>query len=219
MSDIVVHSVTGSPYGRAVLATLHEKNAPFRFAPLGRGENRQPAHLARHPFGRVPAIEHDGFVLYETAAIQRYLDRIFPNPSLTPADPKQAARMDQVLNINDWYLFQGVNNVIGFQRVVGPRLLGLTPNEAVIAEAMPKAHLVFGELSRLLGNQDYFAGDRVSLADILVGSHMDFLTRAPEWTPLTAERPNLVLWLGRMRARPSFQQTTWEQVEALAKAA
>ena len=69
------------------------------------------------------------------------------------------------MNVNDWYLFQGVGNVIGFQRVIGPMLMGLTPDEAVIAAAMPQARAVFGELARLLGEQPYFAGD----ADIAGG--------------------------------------------------
>jgi len=219
MSDLVVHSVTGSPFGRAVLATLHEKHVPFRFAPLGPGDNKKPPHLARHPFGKVPAIEHAGFALYETAAILRYLDRTFPQPALTPTDAKAAARMDQVMNITDWYVHQGVNNVIGFHRIVGPRLLGLTANEAAIAEAMPRAQTVFAELSRLLGQQSYFAGAQVSLGDIHVGTHLDFMSATPEWTPLTAERQNLVAWLDRMRARPSFQATTWEKVIELAQAA
>jgi glutathione S-transferase len=219
MSDIIVHSVAGSPYGRAVLATLQEKAVPFRFAMLGPGDSKKPDHLARHPFGRIPAIEHDGFMLYETQAILRYLDRTFPQPSLTPASAKAAARMDQVMNITDWYVHQGVNNVIGFHRIVGPRLLGLAPNEAAIAEAMPKAHTVFTELSRLLGTQDYFTGDQMTLADIHVGTHLDFMSATPEWAPLTAERPNLVHWLNRMRVRESFQKTTWEQVAALGKAA
>jgi len=53
----------------------------------------------------VPVLEHDGFVLYETAAILRYLDRVLPDPRLTPADARRAARMDQLMSINDWYLF------------------------------------------------------------------------------------------------------------------
>ena len=52
-------------------------------------------------------LEHNGFLLYETQAILRYLDRVLPTPALTPADPRRAARMDQVMNVTDWYLFQG----------------------------------------------------------------------------------------------------------------
>ena len=166
MSEFTVHSIPGSPFGRAVLATLEEKGASCRFSPVAPGTFRSPQHLARHPFGRVPVLEHHGFLLYETQAILRYLDRVLPAPSLTPADPKRAARMDQVMNVNDWYLFQGVGNVIGFHRVVGPRVMGLKPDEAAIEAAMPKARAVFQELARLLGEQSYFAGEAVSLADM-----------------------------------------------------
>jgi glutathione S-transferase len=166
MSNFVLHSIPGSPFGRSVLIALEEKGARYTLAPVKAGDHKQEPYISLQPFGRIPAFEHDGFKLYETQAILRYLDRALPNPALTPTDPKLAARMDQVLNICDWYLFQGVNNVIGFQRVVGPRVMGMTPDEAAIAAAMPKAHIVFNELSRLLGDQPYFAGDKLSLADL-----------------------------------------------------
>ncbi len=105
MSEFTVHSIPGSPFGRAVMTTLEEKGARYRFSPVAPGSLRSPEHLARHPFGRVPVLEHDGFLLYETQAILRYLDRMLPSPALTPADPRRAARMDQVMNVNDWYLF------------------------------------------------------------------------------------------------------------------
>jgi glutathione S-transferase len=219
MSEFIVHSIPGSPFGRAVLATLEEKGASYRLARVAPGTLHSPEHLARQPFARVPVLEHDGFSLYESQAILRYLDRVLPTPALTPADPRAAARMDQVMNINDWYLFQGVGNVIAFQRVVGPRLLGLVPDEAAIDAAMPKAHTVFKELARLLGDQNYFAGDSISLADLLIEPELDFLAQAPEWAVLTGPHPNLVAWLARMEARPSLRATTWERVIAMARAA
>jgi glutathione S-transferase len=219
MSEFTVHSIPGSPFGRAVLATLEEKGASYRLAPAAPGTLRSPQHLARHPFGRVPVLEHNGFSLYETQAILRYLDRVLPTPALTPADPKRAARMDQVMNVNDWYLFQGVANVIVFHRVVGPRVMGLTPDEAAIEAAMPKARAVFEELVRLLGEQPYFAGEAVSLADLLVAPQIGFFTQTPEWSVLGAPHANLVAWLARMEARPSLNATTWQRVSEMAKAA
>jgi glutathione S-transferase len=219
MSEFIVHNIPGSPFGRAVLATLAEKRAEYRLEPVAPGTMKSEPHISRHPFGRVPVLDHDGFVIYETQAILRYLDRVLPKPALTPAAPKAAALMDQVMNVCDWYLFQGVNNVIAFHRVVGPRLMGLTPDEAAIAEAMPKAHIVFKELSHLLGGKNYFAGEEVSLADIHVATQLDFLAMTPEWKPLTATVSNLVRWLDRMNERASFKTTTWERVAELAKAA
>ena len=214
-----VHAVPGSPYCRAVLATLVEKAADFRLAPLAPSDLKQPGHLARHPFGRVPVLEHDGFALYETQAILRYLDRVLPAPPLTPAEPRDAARMDQAMNVCDWYLFRGVADAIAFERIVAPRLLGRAPDEAAIAAAMPRALQVTAELARLLGNRRCFGGEAVSLADVLLAAHLDLLAATPEWTAMSAEAGPLVDWLARMNRRPSFTATTWERVAALADAA
>jgi len=219
MSEYLVHIVPGSPFSRAVLVTLEEKNTRYRLVPVVPGTLRSPQHLSRHPFGRVPVLEHGDFRLYETQAILRYLDRVLPEPALTPADPRRAARMDQLMNVNDWYLFNGVGSVIGFQRIVGPRLLGLTPDEAAIAAALPKARIVIDELAGHLGAQPYFTGDTPTLADMLLAPQLDFLQQTPEWEPLTASHPNLGRWLARVTARPSFSATTWSKVAAMAQAA
>jgi glutathione S-transferase len=218
MAEFIVHSVPGSPFGRAVLATLEEKGAAWRLQTPGEGGMKGEAHMRRHPFGRIPVLEHDGFSLYETAAILRYLDRIFPSPALTPTDARAAARMDQAMNVSDWYLFQGVGNTIGFQRVVLPKLFGGSPDEAVCQAAMPAAERVFAELSRLLGVQSYFTGSQFTLADILIAAQLDLFSEAPEWTSLTADRTNLVTWLARVNERPSFRATTWAKVGEAASA-
>jgi glutathione S-transferase len=219
MSELVVYSIPGSPFGRAVLITLEEKAAPYRLVPVGPGGLRTPQHLSRHPFGRVPVLQHGDFWLYETQAIVRYLDRVLPSPALTPADPRAAARMDQLMNINDWYLFHGVANVIAFQRIVGPRLLGLQADENAIAAAVPRARAVVDELAALLGEQPYFAGVTLTLADVLLAPQLDFLQQTPEWDTLAARHRYLQRWLDRMNARPSFAATTWTKVAALAQAA
>src|SRR3979409_886226 len=100
MSEFIVYSIPGSPFGRAALTMLEEKGASYRFSPVAPGTMRSPEHLARHPFGRVPVLQHGGFMLYETQAILRYLDRVLPTPALTPAATKHAARMDQGTTIN-----------------------------------------------------------------------------------------------------------------------
>lgn len=215
----VVHTIPGSPFARAVMVALEEKGVAWRLSPLAPGSLKAEPHISRHPFGRMPVIDHGDFRLYETQAILRYIDRVAPEPPLTPADPRGAARMDQLMNISDWYLFQGVANVIAFQRVVGPRLMGLIPDEVAIAACMPKAQTVFDEIGRLLAGKAFLAGDAFSLADAMIAPQMDFLALTPEWEALTARHPNLVAWLEAMNARPSLKKTTWDLVAELAKAA
>lgn len=218
MSEFVVHATPGSPFSRSVMAALEEKGADWRLAAMKPGTSKLPPHLARHPFGRIPVLEHGEFSLYETQAILRYLDRVLPKPPLMPADPKLAARVDQVMNINDWYLFQGCGNVITFQRIIRPQLFGQPTDEEAVREAMPRGRVVFAELSRLLGDQPWFGGDAVSLADLMVGPHLDFFARTPEWQELTGQAPNLVAWLARLEDRPAMKATTWTRVKELAAA-
>lgn len=203
---------------RTVLVALEEKGAAYRFAPVAPATLRAPAHLARHPFGRVPVMDYGDFRLYESQAILRYIDRALPGLALTPAHPEAAGRMDQLMNVNDWYLFQDVANVIGFQRIIVPRLRGLAADEDAIAAAMPRADVVFDELSRQLSDKLFFVGDALSLADVILAPQLDFFRETPEWKPLTVKNANLRAWLERMNARPSMGATTWERVAAMAKA-
>jgi glutathione S-transferase len=120
------------------------------------------------------------------------------------------------MNMNDWYLFQGAGNVITFQRVVAPKLMGVQPDEAAIAAAIPNAHRAFDALARELGDQPYFVGGVMSLADVLLAPQLDFFAATPEWPALTVKNANLVAWLRRMSVRPSLKATTWERVGAMA---
>jgi glutathione S-transferase len=80
------------------------------------------------------------------------------------------------------------------------------------------AHRAFDALARELGDQPYFVGGAMSLADVLLAPQLDFFAATPEWPTLTVKNANLVAWLRRMSARPSLAATTWEQVSAMALA-
>jgi glutathione S-transferase len=148
MGDIVVYGVPGSPFLRAVQMGLEEKKAPYQLHALGPNELKSEGHLKRHPFGRMPAFEHGDFRLYETQAILRYLDDIFPEPPLVPTDARAAARMNQIIGINDWYFFPKASAIIVFQRVLGPALLGVPTDEAAVTAAVPMAQTCVSELDR-----------------------------------------------------------------------
>jgi glutathione S-transferase len=212
MVDFIVHSMPGSPYNRTVLATLEEKGAAWRLAPVTPEGTKAEAHLGRHPFGKVPALQQGEFILYETQAIVRYLDRVLPSPPLTPENPRAAARMDQAMGVNDWYLYLGCGAVIGFERVVKPLLLDMPSDIEAIHQALPAAHRVFEVLSGQLDAQPYLAGDGFSLADLMVGPQLEILSRTPEWATLTEGRGNLVDYLDRLERRPSFIATKWERL-------
>jgi glutathione S-transferase len=213
MAEFVLHGIIGSPYVRAALLGLEEKGCDYRIAGLGMGDHKKPEHLRRHPFGRIPVLDHGDFQLYETQAILRYLDRIVPEPALTPIDARAEARMNQVIGITDWYVINDISSPIVFQRVVAPQF-GLPVDESRLAAALPRAKVCIDELARLLGDQPYMAGDAVTLADITLGAHMAIVPAAAEGAALLAPHANLRAWIDRMNARPSFQATEPDKARA-----
>ena len=212
MGAFRVYGVIGSPFVRSVLLGLEEKRASYALVPMAPGEMKTESHLRRHAFGRVPAFEHDGFELYETQAILRYLDRILPEPALTPADPRAAARMDQLVGISDWYMFADVTRTIGFERIIRPNFLGQPTDEAACAAAEPKAKVCVDEIARLLGDGPYMAGSAVSLADLMLAPQFEYFSFTPEGGRLLAPHAALRAWLERMQARDSMQATTLERL-------
>lgn len=213
-----IWTVPGSPFARAVMVTLEEKGLPWRIRPLAPMDSKAPAHLARQPFGRMPAVEHGDFKLYETQAVMRYADRLAADPALTPTDPRAEARMNQLMGISDWYLFPNVSAAIVFGRLIAPKF-GLPVDEARIAAAQPQAKVCVDEIARLLGDQPFMAGEALSLADLMLAVHLCFLPDCAEGQALIEPHASLRDWIARMDARPSFRATTWDAVTELARAA
>ena len=124
MSEVIVYGVPGSPYVRAALLGFEEKGAPYRLHALGLGEEKTPAHLVRHPFGRVPTIDHDGFALYETQAIIRYVDaavlrltpsaqaiRLAPHPSSFSRSMAETSSGSSIASLRGSLIRGGLNRV------------------------------------------------------------------------------------------------------------
>src|SRR5271168_4641662 len=103
MAHPIVYGLAGSTYVWSARLALAEKGVTHELVDVPLGAHRQEPHLARQPFAKVPAFEHDGFALYETQAIMRYIDEGFPVAPLQPTDLHQFARMSQIMGIVDAY--------------------------------------------------------------------------------------------------------------------
>lgn len=209
MSDPVIHGPAYSTYVRSVRLAFLEKGAPYALneVDIFAGENQTPAHLARHPYGKVPAFEHDGFALYETDAILRYVDLAFDGPSLQPADARGQARMTQIMKVVDAYGYPPLIGTLVVQRLVMPKL-GETPNEQAITEAIPEARKALGELEKLIAGPDVAVGDRLSLADLHLVPVLDYLaTTAPEGPELLEGAPRIKALYESLARRDSVRQT------------
>ena len=215
--EIVIHGVPGSPYLRSALLGLEEKGLPFRLNAIGLEARRGPEYLKLQPFGRIPALEHGDFRLYETQAMLRYIDTLGPAtaPSLQPRDPRAAARMNQIVGIVDWYVFPTISAGITAERLMSKVFWNRPPDEANVAKALPAARVCINELARLKGDAPFMTGDSVSIADLMLAPHLEFFRATPEGADLLSGT-TMEGWLTRMSLRASMQAT---QAERLRKSA
>jgi glutathione S-transferase len=202
----IVYGPAGSTYVWSARLALAEKGVAHELVEVGFDAYGAAPHLARHPFAKVPAFEHDGFALYETQAILRYIDEGFPASPLQPTDLHQFARMNQIIGIVDAYAYPSIGGVILFNRMIAPRL-GLPVDENAVAASLPRARLCLAEIARLMGDQPFLAGERISLADLTVIPLFHYFSRLPEGEAAMAEHPTLRAWIARMAERQSFQVT------------
>jgi glutathione S-transferase len=203
-----LYGLERSVYTRIARLTLEEKGVAYTlheteiFGPGG-----VPAeHLARHPFGRIPVLEHEGFRLYETTAITRYVDESCAGPALQPTDPRARARMNQVVGILDSYAYRPMVWGVFVERVRLPRSGGL-PDEAKIAQSLATARTCLSALVPLIEGTPFIVASHPTLADLHAFPMLAYLALAPEGRQLLAEFPVLEDWLTMMNSRASVQRT------------
>jgi glutathione S-transferase len=199
--------IYGHPWSvntRKTLMTVAEKGheLPLVLVMIPKGEQQRPEHLARHPFGKVPVLDDDGFVLYETRAINRYLDARLDGPRLEPASDGGRARVDQWTNVADAYFAAHAHTLI-VERLFR-RYLGGEPDARAIAAGREGLSPALDVIDRALASAPYLAGDSFSLADVHWMPYLDYLEQIGEGEPIT-RRPHVAAWWQRISARPAWQ--------------
>ena len=206
MSTMTLWGFDGSTYVRTVKMLFAEKKfTDFEQVPLNvlSGEPRKPEHLARHPFGKVPVLDHDGIRILETSAIVRYLNDVLPGTSLVPATPKNRARMDMVIGLLDSYgygaLIGGIAAYHLFPDFVGGK------NDAMRKAGIENARKVIHLAMKTKGESMFIAGD-LSLADLFLAPVVFYVSLTPDFAGLLDIRGFPDWWKDVQRLK-SFQDT------------
>lgn len=203
MTDVTIYGPAMSTYVRTARMACAEKGVPHAVEEV---DFRSAEYRRLHPFNKVPAMRHGDFVLFETEAISRYVDRAFAGPALQPKDIKARARMDQwVSAIND-YVYAVMIEDICWERLVVP-MQGGQPDEAKIAAAVPKLVEQIAIFERALKDSPYLAGAEASLADFALFPILVYVKATPEGQAALSKAPALLAWFARMAARPSAAAT------------
>lgn len=163
------------------------------------GMVNEPAYRALNPNGLVPTIEDEGFMLWESNAIVRYLCAKYGNGTLWPEDPAVRAESDKWMDWQTTTVWPSLRTVFwGLVR---------TPPEKRDMNAIEAARKKTGEILAILDahlvKQEFVAGNSLTMGDIPLG------TAVYRWIALDIERPplrNLEAWYGRLATRPPYRK-------------
>ena len=189
-----------STFARRVRIALIEKNIPAELVEVDMvaRAHRSPAYLALNPYGRVPTLEEDGFVLYESTAILEYLEATHPTPPLVPADARGRALVSMHMKLCDLQLARQTGSIIFPKRFLPKERW----DEAAMTQAKKEIDKHFAVVETQIAGKDWMVGDRYSLVEVCYTPFVEFLPLMEVEPP-----PAVAAWVARMQARPSAQAT------------
>jgi glutathione S-transferase len=209
MNPVDLYGLERSVYTRIARLALEEKGVPYTLheVEIFGSTGVPPEHRRRHPFGRIPVLEHGDFMLYETAAITRYVDEAFAGPTLQPATPGLRATATQIVGVLDSYAYRPMVWGVFVERMRAAAS-GRAPNETRIAESLEAAATSLAALTELARFEPFLLGRDIGLADLHAYPMLRYLTLAPEGSATLGTFSELQAWMEMMCTRPSVQRTT-----------
>lgn len=203
-----LHGYQYSVYSWIARLALHEKGVAYDWIEINPFAEEIPAsYLAMHPFKRVPALTHAGFVLYETGAITRYVDEAFEGPKLQPEEPRERARCNQIISIVDSYAYWPLVRQVFSHGVFRPRM-NRPVDESELQSGLEAAPGVLAALESVAGEGPCLCGNQLSLADIHLAPMIGYFVLAEQGRALLQKYPRLGRWWSELSNRSTFVATT-----------
>jgi glutathione S-transferase len=188
---------------RKVLFTLNETNTPFELDTVNimTGEHKQPAHMARQPFGQLPALDDDGFKMFESRAMARYVDDKAGH-KLTPKDAHGRAKMEQWISVETSDFYPHAMTFIYNDIFKRPQ------QEEALANAGTKLETCVKVMDTALAasGKPFLVGDQFTLADVVFAPYVEYCMASPSAKAIFAKHPHFTAWWNRVSERPSWQK-------------
>lgn len=169
MLKIYGHPLSAPTNKVRMCAHAAELDFEFVLIDLAKGEHKEPSFLAINPAGQVPAIDHDGFRLFESNAISKYLAK--NKAGLYPEDARTQALVDQWCDFVSNLVMPGVGRIL-FNKLVAPQI-GVPVDRAAMEEGAQMLERALPIVETQLGQHAWMAGDAFSIADIALLSTID----------------------------------------------
>jgi glutathione S-transferase len=195
---IKLYTFPASSNSRKVRVVLLEKGLEFDRVniDLTKREQKSPEYLKIHPFGTVPALDDEGFVVYDSTIINEYLEDEYPYPPLMPKDSEGRARARMMEDLRDSHFNPAAGQLNReLRKPEGER------DSKVLEQARGRIAECFDRIEKELEGREYLAGP-FSLADIAFIPNIDTLDRIQ--VQIDPKYKNLLAWIARLKARPSF---------------
>jgi len=207
MSTLILYGIPISTYVRTVRLLLEGASADYTLTGVNifNGESQSADYLAKNPFGKVPTLEVDGELLYETNAIVEYLDAVVADRKFSPSEPLLQARMRQIMAIIDSYLYPAAISTIVIQRLIVPSQGGKT-DEALVQSAIAPAQTAVGAIEALAVGSPYLLGSEIGIVDFYLIPIFVYLSKTPEFAAITAQAPKLRAWWDHASQLPAVKK-------------
>jgi glutathione S-transferase len=196
---IKLYTFPPSTNSRKVRIALLEKGLEFERVniDLSKREQKSPEYLKIHPFGQIPALDDEGFIIYDSTVINEYLEDEYPYPSLMPNDSEGRARARLLEDLRDTHFNPYFVHIIHEMRKPESER-----DSQRIDNAKAEIIKCFDRIEAELEGKEYLAGP-FSLADVAFMSNLELLDRFG--IPAAADKyKNTAAWIARLKARPSF---------------
>jgi glutathione S-transferase len=203
MANLEIIGFPQSTYVRVARMACEEKGVAYDLRPA---PPHSPEVLAIHPFGKIPAMRHGDFELFESKAIGTYLDRMFPGPRLIPEDARNAALAEQWVSAVNTVIDRTMVRTYLFSYIF-PKTADGKPDRKAIDEVTPEVRKQINLLDKAVAKTGYLAGDQFSFADINVMAILFYVRKFPEGSEAIAAAKNLAAYYDRNAERPSFKNT------------
>ena len=171
------------------------------------GENQSAEYLSKNPFGKIPTLEVDGELLYETAAITEYLNIVFAAHKFSPSEPMLQARMRQIIAIIDSYLYAPAIGTIVIERLIVPSQGGKTDSD-LVKKALTPAQRAVEAIESLAVASSYLLGSEVSIADFYLIPIFIYLSQTLEFEAITVQTPKLRSWWDEVNQLESVKKVS-----------
>jgi glutathione S-transferase len=240
-AELVLYHAWMSSASRRVRFALEEKELPYIgiFVRLLKNEQNTPEYLKLNPNGVVPTLVHRGRAVIESTVINEYIEDVYPDRPLRPADPRERAAM-RVWTYNADTVVIKAFQELNWNRMMGPtasqwsdeelaRKLATTPmperreqwrrvarepyTQAEIQRAAESLRHMLDRMEQSLSRGPWLAGGTFSLADINMSPYAVRFGELEEHGIRLADFPRTADWWARVQARPAFARAKIEPVK------